>query len=133
MFESAFIFCICLGLLKGYMEQQLLDSKNLLFVLALTITSLSLIHFPCIIHIPNQDKCQAKKLFKDYFMTDLEIGYIIIGLLFIVSSTGIVSIVVDMIFNKEQKEITIKRKEVRIDWAEFVEDQSATLRESVNK
>jgi hypothetical protein len=55
-------------------------------------------------------------------MTDLEIGYIIIGLLFIVSSIGIVSIVVDMILNKEQKEITIKRKEVRIDWAEFVKD-----------
>ena len=66
-------------------------------------------------------------------MTDLETGYIIIGLLFIVSSIGIVSIISDMIFNKEQKEITIKRKPAVIDWAEFVKDQSATLRESVNK
>jgi len=55
-------------------------------------------------------------------MTDLETGYIIIGLLFIVSSIGIVSIISDMIFNKEQKEITIKRKPVVIDWAEFVKD-----------
>jgi hypothetical protein len=55
-------------------------------------------------------------------MTDLETGYIIIGLLFIVSSIGIVSIISDMIFNREQKEITIIRKEVVIDWAEFVKD-----------
>jgi len=55
-------------------------------------------------------------------MTDLETGYLIISLMFLVSLVGIVSIISDMIFNKEQKEITIIRKEVVIDWAEFIKD-----------
>lgn len=55
-------------------------------------------------------------------MSEIEIGYYIVGLISLVSLIGIVSIIIDIIFNRERKEVTIKRKETRIDWAEFVKD-----------
>jgi len=55
-------------------------------------------------------------------MTEIEIGYYILGLISLVSLIGLASIIIDMIVNREIKERTIKRKETSIDWAEFVKD-----------
>jgi hypothetical protein len=55
-------------------------------------------------------------------MAEIEIGYCIVGLISLVSLIGMISIISDMIFNREIKNVTIKRKEPRIDWAEFVKD-----------
>jgi hypothetical protein len=55
-------------------------------------------------------------------MSEIEIGYCVVGLISLVSLIGMISIISDMIFNRERKEVTIKRKETSVDWAEFVKD-----------
>jgi hypothetical protein len=56
-------------------------------------------------------------------MTDLETGYLIVGFLFIVSSIGLLCIVLDMFFNKEEKARVIKPKYEPIVLAEFLSDE----------
>lgn len=55
-------------------------------------------------------------------MSEIEVGYYIVGLIFLVSLIGLVSIIIDMIVNRDIKEVNIKRKETSIDWAEFIKD-----------
>jgi hypothetical protein len=60
-------------------------------------------------------------------MTDIEIGYIIVGLLFIVSSIGLLCIILDMFFNREEKIRIIKPRYEPIDIASFVSDDEQII------
>lgn len=55
-------------------------------------------------------------------MTDLETGYLIVGFLFIVSSVGLLCIILDMFFNREEKVVPIKHKHEPIILADFLSD-----------